>query len=295
MNNGHYDVPYDILEQGQTGWQYDCFPGRQKQSYFTTVPFLYTIVTVVVIFAGGLLMLQLAGQDSTWAIYTSFGFFIATAIWVFNHEIKFTLAYVRKEVVGSQALYQFCDVALSVFLISAAIWFSIYNIDNAQFLRVPEGSPYRQFIAFWYASVLISATVGFSITVPVGLFAELWGIIISLNVIWLFIVVVSNAASERLYMRPHTPEDFLEQGLIIEDQLNTTRGKSMGGVRVTERRAKSKPRRKKGGTARLQQVQQPETRRPQKHPLRIVQLSTGKYVPGNNAAPSILQASKKKR
>lgn len=288
--NEQFGRPFDLIEEEARGGYYE-YSARPRIGYF---PFLYTIVSLVVIFGIGLLILQLAGETTTWAIAVVLVVFIILGIWVYSHEIKFTLAYVRREVVGISALYQFFDVVFAAFLVAAAIWFIIYILDNSQFLRVPDGSPYRKFVTFWYASVSISATTGFSITVPVGIFAELWGIVMAINVVWLFFAVFSNGVTKRLYMKHENRENaFLAPELVIDDQLNMNRGESVGGVRVTERKGK-----RRGKKYEKQSRKQAQGRRkPVNNPMRLVQLPDGKWSPQDSepSAPSIFVNSKKKK
>lgn len=287
MSSGLFGEPYDFVE-GKDARFYDC----GIQSRIKSFPFLYTLVSLFVIFGGGLLILQLAGETTTWAIFTTFALFIMLGVWVISHEIRFTLAYIRKDVVGETALYQFFDVVLALFLVFAAIWFNIYTLDNTQFLRVPGGSAYRKFIGFWHASSLFSATIGFSVTVPVGAAAELWGIFMAFHVIWLFVAVFSGAATERLYMKNRDQIDpYLLSKSSIHDNSKTQRGEVVGGVRVAERKGKRKGKK----TKKYREHNQQGKRKPVNNPVRLVQIPNGKWRQSDSGpVPSLLVNSKKK-
>lgn len=287
MSGELFGEPFDCLE-GRDTRKCDCGVWSRVKSF----PFLYTAVSLVVIFGMGLLILQLGGETTTWAISTTLVLFILLAVWVIDHEIRFGLAYIRKDVVGEIALYQFLDAVLAAFLVFAAIWYNIYTVDDTQFLRVPDGSPYRKFIAFWHASSLISATVGFSVTVPVGVVAELWGIFISFNVVYLFYIVLSGAGTQRVYMKERDQIDpYLPLKSDIHNNSNTQRGEVVGGVRVTERKGK-----RKGKKTRNQRVNTKQgSRKPVNNPMQLVQIPRGSWKQGSGILPPSLIVNSKKK
>lgn len=258
-------------------------------------PWIYSIVSVIAIFGVALLILQMAGETTGWAIGVSSTVFILLALWVFAHEFRYTFAYLRGDDVGVSGVIHMMDLVCAVILASAAISYTIYIIDNAQFLSVPAGSPYRKFVNFWSSNALLFATIGFGVSVPVGLFADLWAIVVPLNIIWLLMFVLSNAATDRLRM-PHRMQLYenFDGDTPIAAQQRIGGGEIRGGVKIPERR-KKKRKGKGNSDDRGRTPQQEGPGRPQRYPMRLVQVKGGKWMQEQDGAPSLLRKNKKNK
>jgi len=184
-------------------------------------PFVYTLITTIVIFGGSLMVLHLMGESSSWARIISTVLFILATIWIYWVEIIFGVDYIAGREKGVDSLFEFADIFICVTLVTSGIWYTIYIYDETQFIDVPVGGPYRQFVTFWYCSVLSFGTVGFTKMIPVGVVAELWGILTIFNVIWWILVVLGRAATNKTHL-------LLKQ-YKQDDKLSTMAGERVSG------------------------------------------------------------------
>lgn len=163
-----------------------------KHQYF---PLVYSLITAVGIFGVGLLILQLAGETTTWAKIVSSIVFSLLAIWIISVEIILGIDYIHSREGEITSLMAYADIFISLTLVISAVWYGIYVIDNTQFVLVPAGGSYRKFISFWHASSLLMITAGFALVTPVGVVAEIWGIFSAYNIGWWGVAVLGRLLS----------------------------------------------------------------------------------------------------
>lgn len=257
-------------------------------------PWIYSIGSFLVIFGVAVLILQLAGETTVWAQIVSAVVFILLALWVYTHEFYYTMAYLRGDDVGAPSIVHMMDLVCAVILVSAGISYTIYVFDNDQYFHVPDGPPYRKFVHFWASSALIHASIGFGVSVPIGVIADVWAIVVPLNIIWLLTFILSNAGTVRLQMqyRLQTHKNY-EVNASLSGQQSIGVGETRGGVKPADRR-KGKQRGRANMENGEKSVHHQQRTRPKQYPMRLVQMEGGKWVNERNGAPSLFRKKDKK-
>lgn len=184
--------------------QYPPRPGASHIAQASGIPyfaFSYSLMALVLQFG---VSITTAAFGPTWLAVT---FFFLLAVWMLYVAGRFSYDYVMERVVGWVSVVGLVDVYFAFLVAFAGVWHAVYLLDATQFTGVPAGAnQYRLFVSFLFSSGGLISTVGFGSLTPVGLFAELWGIVGFMTGVWFLTVLFIVRARLNLALAPQMPQ-----------------------------------------------------------------------------------------